>query len=227
MPWQDGHEPFGVADFPEPQGLNINMMPFIMGKKETLPEACQQYWPLIEQCNIGPKEIGKVGYLTVKESLVNAGESQRRAGVHIETPGRLVTPGTYKEQRYNWGCGIVRMDRSTWEGGIYMASNVPSSCKVWDLVVKDPAAAAGKNGDLEHLREVLGEGKLMEANKIYWLTDATPHESLPLEESCHRQFFRLVTSSLSVWYPEHSTKNDLVEIDTSITEIVEGSKFDN
>jgi hypothetical protein len=32
------------------------------------------------------------------------------------------------------------------------------------------------------------------------MSDATPHESVPLKEDTHRQYFRLVTSSVFVWY---------------------------
>merc|ERR1712032_1606185 len=97
----------------------------------------------------------------------------------------------------NWGCGIVNRDFSRVEGGIYM----------------------------EHNRDVLGEGEDLKPGKIYWLTDATPHESRPVNEDCHRQFFRLVTRSLSAWYPEHCTANSLVELDPT-TKTVHGSKFE-
>ena len=54
----------------------------------------------------------------------------------------------------------------------------------------------------------------------------TPHESLPLETSGYRQFFRLVTSQVSLWYRDHSTPNPLgVEPDPQITRVVVGDKF--
>merc|ERR1711904_198890 len=71
-----------------------------------------------------------------------------------------------------------------------------------------------------------GEGVEMEAGTIYWLTDATPHEALPLESTTPRQFFRVVSSALSAWYPAHSTKNNLVQIDETVTQIVNGNKFE-
>merc|ERR1719510_2465024 len=68
---------------------------------------------------------------------------------------------------------------------------------------------------------------MMHPNTMYWLTDKTPHETLPVKEDTYRQFFRVVTSSLSAWFPEHSTANRLgVKPDESITKIIEGSKFD-
>merc|ERR1712066_506664 len=136
------------------------------------------------------------------------------------------TNGCFQEQRYYWGCGIVRADFSTVQGGIFMASNTPKSCRVWDVQLKHPASVVGKLGDLEHLREVLGEGTCMEAGKLYWMTDVTPHESLPLEEDTYRQYFRVVTSSLSAWYPQNATPNPLgIKPDPEITEIVDGNKF--
>jgi hypothetical protein len=212
--------------FPEPQGININMMPFIMGQRDSVPAEYQHYWPLIEKCNIPREESGKVGYLTIHESLVKEGESQRRSGLHIESPGRVQQGGVYDQNRIDWGCGIVRMDLSKVQGGIYMASNVPNSCRVWNVQISDPAAVVGHLGDIEHLRDVLGEGITMEAGKMYWLTDSTPHESLPLATETHRQFFRVVAGSLSAWYPAHSTANPLVVPDSKVTKIVDGNKFD-
>jgi hypothetical protein len=196
-----------------------------MGDEDTLPVEYLQYWPLIEACQLPLAEIGKVGYLTIHESEVRAGQAQRRPGLHCESPGSVLNEsGQYTNDRIDWGCGIVRGDRSTVRGGIYMASNVPNSSRLWDIKVRSPVV--GKLGDLEHLRDLLGDGKVLEADKMYWLTDATPHESLRLSSSTHRQFFRLVTSSLSAWYPEHSTPNPRGVIpDPKITRVVHGDKF--
>ena len=49
---------------------------------------------------------------------------------------------------------------------------------------------------------------------------------MPLETSCYRQFFRLVTSEVSLWYRDHSTANPLgVQPDPAITAVVVGDKF--
>eukprot|EP00927_Polykrikos_kofoidii_P057546 TRINITY_DN51692_c0_g1_i1.p1 TRINITY_DN51692_c0_g1~~TRINITY_DN51692_c0_g1_i1.p1 ORF type:complete len:387 (+),score=29.10 TRINITY_DN51692_c0_g1_i1:50-1210(+) len=212
-------------EFPLAAGININMMPFIMGEPNSVPHAYRQYWPLIEACNLTGSEKLKVGYLTIQESLLLVGESQRRGGLHIDSPGaQLSQGGNYEANRVDWGCGIVRGDFSEVRGGIYMASTVPNSCRVWNVQVADPVV--GELGDMEHLRDALGEGTMMEANKLYWLTDSTPHESLPLSKETYRQYFRLVTSSLTAWYPEHSTANPLgVVPDSEVTRIVHGNKF--
>jgi len=222
--------------FPEPQDINVNMLPFVMGQMTSVTEEYQHYWPMIEACNMPKEEHGKVGYLTVHESLVPKGQSQRRPGLHIETPGLVMTEdGKYHNHPFMWGCGLLRTSAEhdqhpelpKVEGGIYMASNVANSCEVWQALITDPGLVVGHHGDLEHIREVLGKGHLMEPNTIYWLTDKTPHESLPLKEEAYRQFFRVVTSALSAWFPEHSTENRLgTTPDPTITKIIEGSKFD-
>ena len=58
-------------------------------------------------------------------------------------------------------------------------------------------------------RPALPRPEICVPNRLYWLTDRTPHESLPLEKTQRRQFFRLVSSEVSVWYSKHSTPNPL------------------
>ena len=61
---------------------------------------------------------------------------------------------------------------------------------------------------------------------MYWITDKTPHESLPLKEKTMRQFFRIVTADVSFWFRDHSTPNPLgVLPDPEVTQIVSGDKF--
>ena len=73
--------------FPEPSGLYVNMMPFVMGDLSTVPEECRGYHALLEACPVNEEELGKIGYLTIDERPVTLGKSQRRPGVHTESPG--------------------------------------------------------------------------------------------------------------------------------------------
>merc|ERR1711974_63029 len=262
---------------------------------------------------------GKVNYLTIQESWVDEGSSQRRPGLHVDSPGSvkikngldtvggacpqlddgqedLKSPNrppaaegnTVKDgenvevddgeaegedggeenkgeegfhlkgggdsQPYNghrWGLGCCHYVRQVPEedtfrypsdrflsrlqqlvessyvlqGGIYIASNLPNSSRAWDCRVD--VSAIGRLGDVEHLRGLMPEpGTDLEAGRLYWLTDRTPHESLPLKKGAFRQFFRLVTSQVSIWYANHSTPNPLgVKPDPAITRIVVGDKF--
>ena len=257
--------------FPAPTDININMMPFIAGenfKYCELPNYLENYWPLIraclrpqrerDYCHLWPKreipsDMGKVYYLTIQESWVEPGNSQRRPGLHVDSPGSvkfkgedhdakhqgLDLVGNGKSKHYNghqWGLGCAHyigeqneeLDESNsyvMQGGIYIASSVSGSSRVWNCGI-DPEAV-GPHGDIEHLRFLLPEtGKVLCPGQLYWITDRTPHESLPLKEKTYRQFFRLVTADVSLWYRDHSTANPLgVEPDRNITKIVAGNKF--
>ncbi len=66
---------------------------------------------------------------------------------------------------------------------------------------------------------------------MYWITDRTPHESLPLTNGYMRQFFRLVVSSPETkytWLQDHSTQNELVTFTPEDNvEIARGNKFED
>ena len=109
-----------------------------------------------------------------------------------------------------------------------MASTVADSCAVWNARVSPQAV--GELGSLEHLRACLGDGYRLPADTMVWITDATPHESLPLPEAAAaaaapRQFFRLVTSRVSGWYRAHSTPNELGTTPPPEVPILDGDKF--
>ena len=236
----------GKLTFPKSSNININMMPFVLEKtfdKCQLPKSLFEYWhQIISNCLFDDNETGKICYLTIHESKVKASHSQRRPGIHTERPGRLeLSNGLVSDSGkgqgssqilhsriyHHWGIGVGSYNKDSFKikGGIYMASNVANSCQVWDCQVMDDNCI-GHLGDIEHLRSLLPESEIMEPNCLYWLTDRTPHESLPLKKNTHRQFFRLVTSQVSLWFEEHSTKNPLgVVPDPNITKIVRGSKF--
>ncbi|KAJ3028414.1 UNVERIFIED_CONTAM: hypothetical protein HDU68_001745 [Siphonaria sp. JEL0065] len=215
--------------------LNVNMMPIVMGNPQTLPENCQRYSRLIDAClNVVGGEKGKVGYLTVHESWVEPGETQRRPGLHVESPGTLkVGTTTYKERAStSWGGG--RYSTTEVKGGIFMASSVSDMCAIWPCLVKNAASVSVDSlGGMKHLKkgmehESLAGGSekkihLVKANTLVWITDRTPHESLPVQKRVFRQFFRLVTSNVNVWFMDHSTANPLgVE---PKCKVIKGNKF--
>lgn len=210
-------------NFPPPTGRNVNMMPFILGKKETLPEDLRCYYKCIKDCPIGREQYGKVCYLTIHESYVDASRAQRREGLHIETPGMILSQkgsGTFiPGQENHWG-------GDKYEGGIYFASSVGGTSMVYDaLVNKNIPGIVDRHGGCEHLRNYLGPGTKLRAGQVVWMTDRTPHEALPQEESGYRQFFRVVTSHVSHWFAQHSTPNPLVPIPDNVL-IVNENKFD-
>ncbi len=235
------------VNFPAFTGINCNMMPIRLGDADTIPENMRQYVPLLAACPLNRSEHRKIGYLTIHESTIETeGASQRRGGVHTETPGVIWheanrdvslpddVEGTWEVQQWvpmtvAWGRGCY--DDSLGKhyeyiGGLYMASNVAGSCRVWNCRINDPGKVVGPLGDLEHVRSVLGEGETLDAGEVVWMTDSTPHESLPLPAGTKRQYFRLVTSEVSVWYADHSTPNPLGIVPPDDVVILHGNKFE-
>lgn len=199
------------VEFPEYKGIYANMMPFIMGDNSTIPEEYRSYIPVINSISIPDNELGKIGFISIHESIVDELSSQRRPGIHTE-----------KHPKNSWGGGGGAWGGGGREagGGLFMASNVANSCRAWDTYISIP----GKMGDCEHLRNELGIGIVMKPNVMYWMNDSCPHESMTLSENTKRQWFRLVTSKVDVWYRQHSTENKLGI--KPICRIIEGSKFD-
>ena len=131
----------------------------------------------------------------------------------------------------DWGRGLIchEKDRFAIKGGIFMASNVKNACRIWNCEITDDNVI-GQHGNIEHLWNLLpGLPDCyvdIDANNMHWLSDRTPHESLQMKERRYRQYFRLVTSQVSLWFEDHSTKNPLgVVPDKNIIRIVKGNKF--
>lgn len=73
-----------TVDFPAFSGLRIMMMPVVIGDK--LPESIVQYDALLAAMTVTSGEhVGKVGYLTIDERDVPAGDSHRRGGLHVDS----------------------------------------------------------------------------------------------------------------------------------------------
>ncbi|OQS05055.1 hypothetical protein THRCLA_02765 [Thraustotheca clavata] len=214
---------------------HVNMMPFFIGDLNSLPKECRRYDQILRECFWRCGETGKVGYLTIHEGFVQANTSQRRPGLHVEAPNankmkkRFRRSGfsEHKWVQFNWGEG--RCMEHDLIGGIYMASNISDSCGIWNCVVKGKSNIVGDLGDVDVLHGVLNHNEheyyQPGANELIWITDHTPHESLPLSTTQFRQYFRFVTSNVSVWFADHSTPNPLgIEPNAKI---IYGSKFDS
>ena len=208
--------------FPAPTGININMMPVVLGEACSVPQEYWHYLPLLCACPLSRSDWGYVGYLTIQESVIlEENATQRRTGLHTDSPGLQARPQHGGNRTavqivsdfpatLAWGRGYFDTDavNGQYDGGIFLASNVAASTRVWNArVMRDEAI--GSLGDVEHLRSCLGQGYVLDAGEMVWITDKTPHESLPLKAGTYRQFFRLVTSQIGGWYAKHSTPNPL------------------
>jgi hypothetical protein len=175
----------GPAPFPAYQGgIAVNMMPVVIGDPSTVPVNLRGYLPLMEQCS--GLEPGTVGYLTINESVVREGETQRRPGIHTE------------------GTSGGRHGGSHGGTGVYMAST-DGACRVWaeDVGPEEVDAHGGLLFEPDSCCE------RMALSALYSMTDRTPHEALPAERTGPRQFFRLVSEDVTVWYAQHNTPNPL------------------
>jgi len=200
------------------------MMPFDITDKRSLPPEYHQYWPIISaRCT---NLESRICYLTIHESMVWKGETQRRCGIHSESPGVVVMKGTATQtEEYvgMWGGGSRTITEV--RGGIYMASNVAYSCRIYPYKINNHHQMVGDGGDMDFLKEFFPQKELLEANELLWLTDTTPHEALPVTRDIYRQFFRVV-GQISHWYEQHSTPNRLGIKDPSVI-IIKENKFDN
>lgn len=194
--------------FPKSKQLSINMMPYIMGDLEYIPQEYRspKYDAMIEQCEAQvPDEIGKVGYITIREGFVIKSRTQSRGGLHTE-----------KHPTLAWGGGA-------WggSGGLFIGSNVAGTTAMY---LDDDVQEPGPMGNCEEFRNQMGKKTLNEANTIYRISDSTPHEALSMKQTGLRQFFRLVTSNIGGWYEKHSTHNPKVKLPSNVRVITE-NKF--
>ena len=87
---------FKDLQFPKPlkTEININMMPIKMNAatiSKQLPSNLRGYAQWIQAClKSDPSQIDKICFLTIHESFVKKGRTQRRPGLHIELPGKNV-----------------------------------------------------------------------------------------------------------------------------------------
>ena len=108
------------------------MMPFLIHDLTSLPKKLRVYDFMIEHCKknmlgLDPDDKNRVAYLTVTESRVKKNETQRRPGLHVEKPHSSQGDSNMFESMF----GGAFLD-----GGIFMASNVDSTCRIWNAHVK-------------------------------------------------------------------------------------------
>lgn len=184
------------------------MMPYVQGYSSSVPDAYSPYKGIIDSVFL---RKGDIGFLTIDESPVRAGNPHRgdRAkygrALHTEAGQK---PGTVT---YMWG--------GNWGGNdnvmlapdvrILLANNLNESCAVWD-VTHDPTSIDGDIGDSAGLYPY-EEATLMKAGEVHDIGILTPHESLPVAQDFDRQFLRIISSGIH-GREEYFTQNPLVTI---------------
>lgn len=198
-----------TIEFPQPVGVKCNMMPFIQGDSSSLPEEYKSYSTIVDENYL---EKGEIGYLTIDESFVNSGESQRgynskgiNRNVHIEV-------GRYKNKN-RWGGS----DDHPWGGRnqtllkddtmVLIANNISDTCRVWDT----KEMSYTNDGDLSEYIDRYPEhtGMMLKSGEVAKISIFTPHECITQKESGNRQFFRIVGKGVT-GREEYFTVNPLL-----------------
>lgn len=177
--------------------ININMMPFVIGDMTSIPKEYNHYINLINKCMIDESRFGEIGYLSIKESYVKINGVQKRAGIHIERRNNNVNNkyilNLYDKPKY----------------GIFMASNISNSCRIWDIEITE----SQRSQQLQKLQNLIKNPQCAQyepkENELIWMTDRTPHMSLPLKQYAFRQWFRLIIDPIETWSSECDTINNL------------------
>lgn len=185
----------GEIVFPEFSGTRIMMMPFLLHDPErSVPDSLALWRPaLAALCALAPLHEG-VGYLTIDEAVVGAGETHRRPGLHVDgigPDGRAAA----------WGGGGGYAGN-----GMLVAASV-EGCRGW---VGEFRGYPGNNGDCAHLAEQCAMERMitMRANVVYYCSPLAVHEAIPMTTEQPRQFVRVSMPSRCPWY-EGYTRNPL------------------
>jgi hypothetical protein len=197
-----------VIQFPEPIGLNCKMMPFIQGDINSVPKEYHSYEKIINENFL---EKGEIGFLTIQESFVELGKSQRgfndigiSRNVHIEV-GRNKDFNQWGGS--HWGSGTkTLLDDSTMA---LIANSISDTCRVWNTIDKSYT----KNGDLSAYIDKYPEetGILMKSGEVAKISIFTPHECINQKESAYRQFFRIIGKGVT-GREDYFTINPLLNI---------------
>lgn len=216
--------------FPQFTGIKCSMMPFIQGDAKSLPKIYQPYAEIINQHYL---EKGKMGLLTIDESFVQSGKSQRgfnskgiKRNVHIEVghDGDITAWGNIgwgPQPSIGWGSPAPNIG---WGGGtswgghrnvllhpdtqVLIANSISDTCMLWDRKELRPT----NDGDLADYIDDYPEGSgiMMKAGDLAKISIFTPHECIAQHHSSHRQFIRIVGEGVT-GREEYFTINPLME----------------
>jgi hypothetical protein len=184
-----------IMKFPEFTGIRCLMMPFLQGEPASLPDMYAPYKSVLESVYMVK---GAIGFLTIDESMVEAGRPHRgaraRHGRALHTEGGLRPNGEYVwgPPTPSWGgsCAVT-LDRDV---RVLLANSVDNTCAIWDAVHEDTT----EDGDIGHAAELYPykTATLMHAGEVHEVGILTPHESLAVDAACRRQFLRIVSSGV-------------------------------
>jgi hypothetical protein len=182
-----------TIEFPKFSGMRCLMMPYIQGDPDSLPAAYDAYRDIVSSVVI---RRGDVGFLTIDESIVVAGQPHR--GQRARYGRALHTEAGILHGTYGWGGDptwggkrAVTLDRDV---SVLIASSVANTCAVWDAEHEDTS----DDGDIGYAAAdyPYRDAILLKRGEIAEIGILTPHESLPVQRGGQRQFLRIVSSGV-------------------------------
>ncbi len=201
------NEKIGTLTFPDYTGLRCLMMPYIQGDPTSVPEEYRSYFDILISFYF---EKDQIGFLTIDESIAFKDTPHRgdRAkygrALHTEA-GLCKKTNTYKWGGPTWGGSpTVRLDSNT---QILLANSIDNSCAIWDAEHTETS----EDGDIGYESEMYPYSKatFLQANSIHQIGIFTPHESVPVTDTTHRQFIRILSSGVH-GRESYFTKNPLM-----------------
>lgn len=179
----------GEIDLPAFTGLRIMMLPVVIGDADSLPLDYADWRDAFAQLSsFAPEHTGEVGYLTIDEAHVAAGDTHRRPGLHVDGSGGWAGGGG------SWGGGDA-VGGGTGTGMIAVCSR--DGARIWSGTF---AGRPDPDGGCEHLRSQLGPAWEMSPGIAYWCSPLCVHEAVAARESGPRTFVRLSLPSRAPWF---------------------------
>ena len=221
--------------FPAFTGLKCNMMPFIQGDSKSIPDEYKAYASIINSIYL---EKGLIGYLTIDESFVEGGKSQRGfnskgidRNVHVEVGSIKKMGGSWGSSGGSWGGsggGSWGSSGGSW-GGSGGGSWGSSGKKSKTFLHRDTQVLIANSlsntcrywnnietrytddGDLSDYIEDYPEnsGILMKSGEVARLNIFSPHEAIMQPKPANRQFFRIIGDGV-IGAEDYFTKNPLM-----------------
>lgn len=196
----------GEYQLPSPTGVRVQMLPFVFDDvRRSLPPEVSQYADLVER--LTRNATSGVGYLTVDEAYVTAGESHRRPGKHVDglsSPYGGAPYGGSHERPWYAAYGGLPMPTPHAATGMVLISSV-YGCRGWS---QDVEGIPGAHGACDHLTVDDRARVDMRPGVAYWCNSMAVHESVPQRASGVRQFVRISTPN-DAPIAEGETKNRL------------------
>lgn len=190
----------GAVNLPDFSNTRIMMMPLILGDEKSIPSFLSSWTGTLRSLFAKQSFNGRVGYLTIDEKTINAGETHRRSGKHVD--------GVFGKGAGGWGGGWGggADDGSSTGTGFLTVSSV-EGCRAW---TGSFTGFPDDEGGCKHL-----EGQCTDSNEAtlrssiaYWVGPLCVHESMPMPQKTKRQFVRLSLPSNAPWF-EGYTANPL------------------